>query len=111
MRLDDVDCIVGVTAGSDDVTVLLNDCDCERVAVAATASGFSIEGLPNEEGEANCADVDSVELAKCSRSPVENEDASGGSRPCYARGVRSGGRGGGTSGTRTAEGMKTPSPT
>ena len=111
MRLDDADCIVGVTAGPDDVTVVLNDCDCERVAVAAAASGVSVEGLPNEEGEANCADVDSVELAKCSLSPVENEDASKGCRPSDARGVRSGGREGVTSGTRTAEGVKTPSPT
>ena len=74
MRLDDADCIVRATAGPDDVKFVLNDCDCEREAAAA--SGVSVEGLPNGEGEPNCAEVDSVELAKCRRSPVENEDAS-----------------------------------
>ena len=77
MRLDKPDCIVKAAVWPDDATVVLNDCDCEREAVAAAASKVSVEGLPNEDGEANCANVDSVELAKCSRSPVENENASG----------------------------------
>ena len=111
MRLDESDCIVGAATGLDYATIVLNDCDCEREAAVTAASGYSVEGLPNEKGEANCADVDSVELAKCSRSPVENENASGGCRPGDAMGVRSGGSGGGKSGTRTAEGLKTPSPT
>ena len=68
MRLDDADCIVRATAGPDDVKFVLNDCDCEREAAAA--SGVSVEGLPNEWEAADCGDVDSVELAKCSRSPV-----------------------------------------
>ena len=81
VRLDESDCLVGAAAGPDDATVVLNDCDCERKAVAAAASGVSVEGLPNEVGKANCADIDSVKLVKCSRSPVENEDASRGCRP------------------------------
>ena len=72
MRLDEPDCIVGAAAGPDDATVVLNDCDSERKVVATAASGVSVEGLPNEEGEANCADVDNVELARCSCSPFEN---------------------------------------
>ena len=111
MRLDEPDCIVGAAARPDDATVVLNNCDYEREAVATAASGVSVEGMPNEEGEANCADVDSVELAKCSRSPVENKDASKNCRPGDVRKVRSGGRGGVTRWTRTAEGVKTPSPT
>ena len=111
MRLDQPDCIVEEAAGPEDETVVLSDCDCEREAVAAAASGVSVEGLPYKKGEAICADIDSVELAICSRYPVENKDASGGCRPGNARGVRSGGRGGRSSGTRTAEGVKTPSPT
>ena len=62
--------------------------------MAAAASGVSVESLPNEKGEADCADVDSVELAKCSRSPVENEAASAGGRPGNVRNVCNGGRGG-----------------
>ena len=50
MRLDEPDCIVEAAAGPDDATVVLNDCECEREAVAAAASGVSVEGLPNEEG-------------------------------------------------------------
>ena len=64
MRLDDADCIVRATAGPDDVTVVLDDCDCEREAVAAAAGGVRVEGLPNKGEAADCADVDSVELAK-----------------------------------------------
>ena len=94
----------------DDATIELNDCDCKQEVMAAKASGVSVEGLPNEDGAANCADVDSVKLAKCSRLAVENKVASGGCRPGDANSVRSGGKEERTSATRAAEGGNTLSP-